>query len=133
MKNKLEEMKAKMAEMQAQMDELQSEMDEMENEIDEVESEVDMDDEIDSGKFVFTRTELTNFVLDMHNQFMEHIESEISSMDFDEDICSLELNQNEISVTIDSGYLANEIVVHMPDVDEDELSDMIDRVYKEVK
>ena len=126
MKNKLEEMKAKMAEIQAQMDELQSEMDEMED-------ETDMNDEIENGEFTFTRTELTHFVLDMHQQFISRVEDNISDMSFDEDVCELSLDGNTISVVVDSSALASEIVMGMDEPDADELSDLIDTIYKEVK
>ena len=126
MKNKLEQMKAKMAEMQAQMDELQNEMDEMED-------ETDMNDEIENGEFTFTRTELTNFVLDMHQQFLSKIEDNISDMSFDEDVCELSLDGNTISVVVDSSALASEIMIGTDEPDADELSDLIDTIYKEVK
>lgn len=133
MKNKLEEMKAKMAEMQAQMDELQNEMDEMEIEIEEEDDYMDIGDEIENGEFTFTRTELTNFVLDMHQQFMSRMEDNISDMSFDEDVCELSLDGNTISVIVDSSALASEIVMGMDDPDADELSDLIDTIYREVK
>lgn len=123
MKNKLEEMKAKMAEMQAQMDELQNEM----------EDETDMNDEIENGEFTFTRTELTHFVLDMHQQFISRVEDNIAGMSFDEEVCEINLEGNTISVTVDGDNLANEIIINMDEPDADELSDLIDTIYKEVK